>query len=53
MRRPLHAIQIHPFFKHLPQRRQFAQLADFGFNQLGGELDVFFAGHTPEGDAQR
>ena len=52
MRRPFNRVQINPVFEHFPQRRQFAQFADFGFNQFGGEFDFFFGGHAAEGDAQ-
>ena len=52
MRRPFNRVQINPVFKHFPQRRQFAQFTDFGFNQFCCELDFFFGGHAAEGDAQ-
>ena len=52
MRRPFNRVQIDTFFKHFPQRRQFTQFADFGFNQFCCELDFFFGGHAAESDAQ-
>ena len=52
MRRPFNRVQINPVFEHFPQRRQFAQFADFGFDQFCCELHFFFGGHATECDAQ-
>lgn len=49
---PFYGAQIDAFLMHFPKRRQFAQLADFGFDQFGGVFHFFFGGHAAEGDAQ-
>src|SRR5450830_1609920 len=50
---PLDRINIDSIFKHIPQRRQFAQLVYFRFQQVHGEVDVFFGREAADGETDR
>src|SRR5450830_863825 len=50
---PLDRADVDPILVHIPQRRQFAQLADLALDQVDGEVDVFFRRETTDGEADR
>jgi hypothetical protein len=52
MSSPLDGIDIDAFLEHVPQRRQFAQLATFAFSS-SREVDVFFGREAADGEADR
>src|SRR5450830_1542839 len=50
---PLDRADVDPVLVHIPQRRQFAQLADFVLDQINGEVDIFFGRETADGKTNR
>src|SRR5450830_67673 len=50
---PLDRADVDPVLVHIPQRRQFAQLADFALDQINGEVDIFFGRETADGKTNR
>src|SRR5690606_25404464 len=51
--RPLYGIQIDAFLDHLPQRGQFAQLADALTEQVDREVDFLDGGKATDREADR
>src|SRR5882672_9304348 len=53
MCRPLHGIQVHALFVHLPQGREFAQLADLGAQELDRVVDLLLGGDAADRKTNR
>jgi len=50
---PLDRADVDPILVHIPQRRQFAQLADLALDQVDGEIDIFFSSETANRETDR
>src|SRR5258707_14120701 len=50
---PLHGIQVHALFVHLPQGGELAQFADLGAQELDGVVDLLLGGEAADGEANR
>jgi hypothetical protein len=50
---PLHDVEVDAFLVHVPQRRQFAQLADLALQQLDRVVDFLFRREAADGEADR
>src|SRR6266702_2716036 len=53
MCRPLHGIQVHALFVHFPKRRELAQLADLGAQELDGVVDLLLGGEAADRETNR
>jgi len=44
---PLDRADVDPVLEHVPQRRQFTQLANFALEQVDGKINFFFGRKRP------